>query len=92
MSAERVIIRGKVQGVWFRAWTVDTATRFGLQGWVRNKYDGSVEALFAGPADKIEAMVEACRRGPKHASVSGVERFSAEPPKAPGFRQLPDAD
>lgn len=91
MSAVRVIIRGKVQGVWFRAWTVDAATRRGLAGWVRNKHDDSVEALFAGPDEKVEAMIEACREGPKHARVVDIERFPAEPPKEAGFRQLPDA-
>jgi acylphosphatase len=59
-----VMIRGRVQGVGFRAWTEMTALERGLQGWVRNRRDGAVEALFAGPADAIAAMVAACHRGP----------------------------
>lgn len=91
MSAVRIVIRGRVQGVWYRAWTVDNATRRGLAGWVRNMRDGSVEALFSGPDDKVEAMIEACREGPKQARVVGIDRFPAEPPKETGFRQKPDA-
>jgi acylphosphatase len=92
MSAVRVIIYGKVQGVWYRAWTVEQATQRGLGGWVRNRYDGTVEALFAGDAAAVEAVIEACREGPRHARVSRVERFPAEAPKAAGFFQLPDGD
>ena len=93
MSAARVavraVIRGRVQGVWFRGWTVDTATRLGLDGWVRNRRDGSVEALFAGAADAVERMLEACRSGPPHARVDAVERHAAEEDGVAGFRQLP---
>ena len=49
-TALRVVIEGRVQGVWFRAWTVEAASGRGLDGWVRNRRDGTVEALFAGPA------------------------------------------
>jgi acylphosphatase len=59
-----VVIRGRVQGVGFRAWTEVTALERGLQGWVRNRRDGSVEALFAGPAAAVAAMVAECHRGP----------------------------
>jgi acylphosphatase len=59
-----VVIRGRVQGVGFRAWTEYTALERGLQGWVRNRRDGAVEALFVGPADAVAAMVAVCRRGP----------------------------
>jgi acylphosphatase len=68
-----VIIRGQVQGVGYRAWTEFTADRFGLEGWARNRRDGSVEAVFAGPAAAVERMIEACRRGPPAAHVDAVD-------------------
>jgi acylphosphatase len=74
MSAIRhVLIRGRVQAVGFRAWTEFTARRRGLQGWVRNRRDGSVEALFAGPAEAVAAMIADCRRGPPGSRVDGVD-------------------
>src|SRR5262249_52467947 len=60
----RVVIRGRVQGVGYRAWTEYAALDLGLEGWVRNRRDGTVEALFAGSADAVEAMLDACRQGP----------------------------
>jgi acylphosphatase len=69
-----VMIRGRVQGVGFRAWTEYTALEHGLQGWVRNRRDGSVEALFAGPADAVAAMVAACRHGPRGSLVEAVDQ------------------
>jgi len=84
----RVRIEGRVQGVWFRAWTVEEATRRGLQGWVRNRSDGSVEALFHGEVEQVRAMVEACRRGPPAARVEHVAEHPGEPPTEPGFLQL----
>lgn len=92
MKAERVLIHGKVQGVWFRAWTVEQARRRRLAGWVRNRADGTVEAVFAGEAAAVEAMIEACRTGPKHARVTEIERFPAAASEAGDFRQVPDAD
>jgi acylphosphatase len=73
----RVVIRGRVQGVGFRAWTEVTALECGLQGWVRNRRDGSVEALFAGPAEAVAAMIEHCRRGPPGARVDAVDQRDA---------------
>ncbi len=86
--AVRVMIRGRVQGVWYRAWTVQTAQQLGLAGWVRNQHDGSVEALFAGSAADIEAMIARCRQGPPSAQVDAIDRADAEPPAEAGFRQL----
>ena len=60
----RVVISGRVQGVWFRGWTVDEATARGLSGWVRNRRDGTVEAVFEGAPAAVDAMIEACRSGP----------------------------
>ncbi len=88
-SAVRVRIEGRVQGVWFRAWTAQEATALGLDGWVRNRADGTVEALFAGPADAVEEMVEACREGPPAARVTDVAARPADAPEKPGFHQLP---
>jgi acylphosphatase len=67
-----VRIAGRVQGVSYRAWTCHVAGRLGLAGWVRNRRDGSVEALFAGSPADVEAMLEACRRGPRLAAVESV--------------------
>lgn len=88
-AAVRVMIRGKVQGVWYRGWTVEQALAKGLRGWVRNRRDGAVEALFIGLPDKVEAMIEACRSGPPAARVDTVERFSAEDGGVQGFEQRP---
>jgi acylphosphatase len=74
MSAIRhVLIRGRVQAVGFRAWTEYTARRHGLHGWVRNRRDGSVEAVFAGPAEAVAAMIADCRRGPPGSRVDAVD-------------------
>jgi acylphosphatase len=69
-----VLIRGRVQGVGFRAWTEYTALERGLQGWVRNRRDGSVEALLVGPPDAVAAMVAACHQGPRGSHVDGIDQ------------------
>jgi acylphosphatase len=69
-----VLIRGRVQGVGFRAWAEYTALEHGLQGWVRNRRDDSVEALFVGSPDAVEAMIAACRQGPRGSRVDGVDQ------------------
>ena len=74
-----VTIRGRVQGVGYRAWVEDEATARDLEGWVRNRRDGSVEAVFAGPEDVISGMVAACRRGPSSARVDAVQDEAAGP-------------
>jgi acylphosphatase len=68
-----VVIRGRVQGVGYRIWTEDLAERLGLEGWVRNRRDGSVEAVFAGPQDAVTAAIEACRSGPRHGHVDMID-------------------
>jgi acylphosphatase len=68
----RVTIRGRVQGVGYRAWVEHRAVAHGLEGWVRNRTDGSVEALFSGPQDVVADMVASCRRGPSSARVAAV--------------------
>ncbi|AWK86409.1 acylphosphatase [Azospirillum thermophilum] len=82
-KAVRAMILGRVQGVWYRGWTVQTATAFGLSGWVRNRADGTVEALFAGPAGTVDRMLAACRRGPPAAVVTDIV---VEPAPDPGDR------
>ena len=89
MSALRVVISGRVQGVWFRGWTLERAAELGLDGWVRNRRDGTVEALFAGPEAQVRAMVEACRRGPPLAKVVDLAEHPAEAPAEAGFYSLP---
>ncbi len=84
----RLRIHGRVQGVWYRGWLVEEASGRGLDGWVRNRMDGSVEALVAGDEAAVRALIERCREGPSLARVALVEeRFESEPP-APGFVQL----
>jgi acylphosphatase len=68
-----VLIHGHVQGVSFRAWTQHLAELHGLKGWVRNRRDGSVEAVFSGPLDLVQVMLKACHQGPAGALVEGVE-------------------
>lgn len=81
MSAtiRQVTIRGRVQGVGFRYWVEQEASARGLEGWVRNRRDGSVEALFAGPADVVSEMIAVCRRGPASARVEAVQEEPASP-------------
>ena len=75
----QVMIRGRVQGVGYRAWVEDQAVTYGLEGWVRNRADGSVEAVFAGPPDVVAQVVALCRRGPSSARVEAVLNEPAEP-------------
>jgi|SRR5882672_12569041 len=84
----RVRIRGRVQGVWYRGWTEEEAARRELRGWVRNRRDGSVEALFCGPAAIVDDMIEACRKGPPAARVEAVDRVAAEPFTGAAFDTL----
>jgi acylphosphatase len=85
----RVIIEGRVQGVWFRGWAIEQARARRLDGWVRNRSDGSVEALFSGPPDAVAAMVQACRRGPPAALVTALRQAVSDAPGEKGFRSLP---
>lgn len=86
-KAARVLISGRVQGVWFRAHTKDMADPLGLKGWVRNLPDGRVEALFQGPEDVIQKALEWCWKGSPNSRVDQVE-VSWEPPAGdrPGFK------
>jgi acylphosphatase len=69
----QVTVTGRVQGVGYRAWIGHQARANAVEGWVRNRRDGSVEALFAGPADVVTGLIAKCRRGPSSAQVDGLE-------------------
>ena len=82
----RVVIKGRVQGVGFRYWTQDRARHLSLDGWVRNRPDGDVEALFSGPEAAVREMLAACWRGPNFARVTTVIEQDASGEDAPlGF-------
>lgn len=86
----RVVIRGRVQGVGYRAWVEHQAIRFGLDGWVRNRRDGSVEAVFEGPDNVVAGMVASCRQGPPSARVDDVMEEAAQPDSL-GLRRAGEA-
>ncbi|WVZ81638.1 hypothetical protein U9M48_028992 [Paspalum notatum var. saurae] len=92
-KAVRVVVKGRVQGVFFRDWTVETARSLGLAGWVRNRRDGTVEALLSGDPDKVDEMVS--RRipvGPPSAAVTAVVPSAADPvDPVEGFHRKPTA-
>ena len=76
---------GRVQGVFFRDATRDEAERRGVAGWVANRDDGAVEAVFEGDAGSVEAMVDFCRRGPARADVDRLDEAEEEPEGLSGF-------
>ncbi|HWA64152.1 MAG TPA: acylphosphatase [Caulobacteraceae bacterium] len=88
-AAARLVVRGRVQRVGFRWWTVRTARGLGLTGWVRNRADGSVEILAAGGARALAALEAACRDGPSAAVVMTVERHPAEDDGSASFDERP---
>jgi acylphosphatase len=73
MNVRHVVVRGRVQGVGYRAFVQDQALRLALDGWVRNRRDGVVEAVFAGPEEAVAAVLAACHRGPPGGRVDAVE-------------------
>ena len=88
--AYHIRVTGHVQGVAYRAWARAEAERLGVRGWVRNRDDGSVEAMVAGPKEAVEAMVLAMREGPGAARVTDVWTDAVDPGgAAPGFRITP---
>ena len=90
LIARLVRISGRVQGVGFRAWAEQEATARDLHGWVRNRRDGTVEALFVGDEASVADMIGACWQGPRLAVVSDVATTPVEPvPTATRFRQQP---
>jgi acylphosphatase len=92
MLQARLAISGRVQGVGYRDWTITTALRLGLTGWVRNRMDGTVEALIVGDDQAVGEMIDACRRGPAMARIDNVDIEPVDLDVLPdGFRQLPTA-
>ena len=81
----RVVVHGHVQGVFFRDTTQREASRRGVAGWVTNRPDGAVEAVFEGPPDAVGAMVAFSEAGPRGADVAGVETSEEEPEGLSGF-------
>ena len=85
IRAVHLRVTGRVQGVGYRAWAIETASRLGLRGWVRNRSDGTVEALVIGAEDEVAAMIEACREGPFAARVTEVQISDAADDGSDGF-------
>lgn len=88
-EAVRLVIEGRVQGVGYRWWAVETAGRLGVAGWVRNRADGSVEALAIGARAALDQFVLACRRGPQYAGVRSVRTEPGEDDGSTRFQQRP---
>lgn len=83
-----VTIEGRVQGVYYRAWTEQTARSLGLDGWVRNRADGTVEAVFSGAADMVAEMLRRCADGPPDAKVTSVTITDEGGAPPSGFKVL----
>jgi acylphosphatase len=81
----RVVVHGRVQGVFFRDSTQREASRRGLAGWVTNRGDGAVEAVFEGSPDDVDALIEFCESGPRAADVERMETSEEEPEGLSGF-------
>jgi acylphosphatase len=88
-TAVHLRIEGRVQGVAYRDWATREALNLGLRGWVRNRRDGSVEALLIGPQAAIDAMIQACWQGPRLASVTAITPSPATDDGSSGFRERP---
>jgi acylphosphatase len=84
-----VRIEGRVQSVYYRAWTEQSARRLNLDGWVRNRRDGSVEAVFAGPEAQVDEMLRRCAEGPPDAKVTSVTVTDEGGAPPSGFSVLP---
>lgn len=81
----RIVVSGRVQGVWFRASTADAARMLDVAGWVRNLPDGDVEAVFEGEPEAVASAVAWARRGPERALVTSVHEFAEQPEGLLGF-------
>jgi acylphosphatase len=81
-----VQITGRVQGVWYRGWTVEAANQIGIEGWVANRPDGSVHALFVGSNKQIQDMISACTKGPELSDVRAIRRIDKDVSVMPEYR------
>jgi acylphosphatase len=91
MIVRRMVVHGRVQGVFYRGWTVGTARTLGLGGWVRNRRDGTVEILVGGEEGAVHRMIELCRRGPSAARVERVDVAESGEEAPASFEQRPSA-
>jgi acylphosphatase len=89
LTSLRVRVEGFVQAVGYRNFAIEEARKLGLDGWIRNRSDGTVEALVSGPTKTVEAFVAAAMRGPDGSKVANVELHKAEPPAEKGFHRRP---
>lgn len=89
MTARLLVIAGRVQGIGYRDWMCRQAEILGVAGWVRNRSDGTVEALVDGEPGAVQELLRACRRGPASAAVTELTETFADPPEGPGFWRLP---
>lgn len=89
MTAKHLIVSGRVQGVGYRDWLVAQASAMGVQGWVRNRRDGAVEALLAGNEEAVDELIRTCWRGPRAADVKSIAVEPGEPPATAGFVRMP---
>jgi acylphosphatase len=89
--ARHLVIHGRVQGVWYRGWSVEAARALGLAGWVRNRRDGTVEMVVAGPEKAVETMIARCRRGPPAARVDRIDVEDSDEAPAGDFEDRPTA-
>jgi acylphosphatase len=87
MIALRLTVHGRVQGVFYRNWTVAAARQLGVTGWVKNNPDGTVEALVQGEEPAVRRMVAAMHQGPPHAAVARIEQQACEPEGLSGFER-----
>jgi acylphosphatase len=87
LTSLRLRVEGFVQAVGYRHFIIEEATRLGLDGWVRNRADGTVEILASGETKSVEALVAAAMRGPAGSNVKNVELHNAEPPAEKGFHR-----
>ena len=91
VATRRLLIYGRVQGVFYRGWSVTTARGLGLRGWVRNRRDGSVEMLVAGDEEQVATMIARCREGPPAARVDRLEIVEEIEEAPAGFEERPTA-
>ena len=89
LTTLRMKIEGTVQAVGYRYFAITEANRLGLDGWIRNRSDGTVEALISGDTKKVEQFIMACAKGPPGARVNNFELHKAEPPAEKGFHRRP---
>ena len=90
-TTRKLRIHGEVQGVWYRAWSAETARELGVRGWVRNRRDGTVEMLVHGEPDAVERMIACCREGPPAARVTQIDVEETAEGVPAGFEKRPSA-